>query len=179
MRTEEFNLQPHLVGGLVELRPLSADDWADLFAVAADPMIWELHPAHDRYKEEVFREYFRDALASGGALVALDRSNHKIIGSSRYVWHGPDPSELEIGWTFLARSYWGGIYNREMKRLMLDHAFTFVDQVIFMVGKTNLRSRKAMEKIGGVLTDRREMKTLYGNVVEHVVYQINKPGSFG
>jgi len=179
MRTERFNLQPHLIGELLELRPLSADDWEGLFAAAADPMIWNLHPARDRYKEEVFREYFQEALASGGALVAVDRRTQKIIGSSRYFWYGPEPSELEIGWTFLARSYWGGNYNGEMKRLMLDHAFMFVDHVIFLVGTTNLRSRKAIEKIGGVLTDRRERRTLHGSVVEHVVYQINKPASFG
>jgi N-acetyltransferase len=179
MQRERFNLQPHLVGELLELRPLLADDWEGLFAAATDPMIWELHPAHDRYKEEVFREYFQEALASGGALVALDRKTQKIIGSSRYFWYGPEPSELEIGWTFLARAYWGGNYNGEMKRLMLDYAFTFVDHVIFRVGTTNLRSRKAIEKIGGVLTDRRERITLNGNIVEHVVYQINKPASFG
>ncbi len=179
MRSERFNLQPHLVGELLELRPLSADDWEGLFAAAADPMIWELHPAHDRYKEEVFREYFQEALASGGALVALDRKTQKIIGSSRYFWYGAEPSELEIGWTFLARAYWGGNYNGEMKRLMLDYAFTFVDHVIFLVGTTNLRSRKAVEKIGGVLTDRRERRTLHGNIIEHVVYQVNKPAPFG
>jgi RimJ/RimL family protein N-acetyltransferase len=179
MRSERSNLQPHLVGELLELRPLSVDDWENLFAAAADPMIWKLHPSHDRYEEEVFREYFQQALESAGALVAVDRGTQKIIGSSRYFWHGPEPSELEIGWTFLVRSHWGGVYNGEMKRLMLDHAFTFVDHVIFLVGTTNLRSRKAVEKIGGVLTDRREKRTLRGNIVEHVVYQINRPAPFG
>jgi len=172
---KSFDLQPHLIGDLLELRPLLAVDWEGLFAAAADPMIWKLHPSHDRYKEDVFREYFLEALASKGALVAVDRKTQKIIGSSRYFWHGPEPSELEIGWTFLARSHWGGNYNGEMKRLMLDYAFTFVDHVIFRVGTTNLRSRRAIEKIGGVLTDRRERITLHGNIVEHVVYQINKP----
>ena len=148
MRRERFNLQPHLVGELLELRPLLADAWEGLFAAAADPMIWELHPAHDRYKEEVFREYFQEALASGGALVALDRKTQKIIGSSRYFWYGPEPSELEIGWTFLARAYWGGNYNGEMKRLManksIENASTFrlklpiysVISFIFYLGMT-------------------------------------------
>ena len=179
MRSERLNLQPHLVGELLELRPLSADDWEDLFAVASDPLIWQLHPSRDRYKEEVFREFFRDALVSGGALVAVDRASRKIIGSSRYFWYGPARRELEIGWTFLARSCWGGSYNGEMKRLMLDHAFRFVDHVIFLVGTTNLRSRKAIEKIGASLTDRRETRTLHGNTIEHVVYQINKPAPVG
>jgi RimJ/RimL family protein N-acetyltransferase len=174
-----FELQPHLVGDLLELRPLRPEDWEGLFAAAADPMIWELHPAHDRYQEDVFREYFLEALASGGALVAVDRQTQTIIGSSRYVRHGPEPSEVEIGWTFLVRSHWGGAYNGEMKRLMLDHAFAFVDHVVFLVGTTNLRSRKALEKIGAVLTDRRDTRTLHGHVVEHVVYQINKPAAIG
>ena len=179
MRSEKIDLQPYLVGDVLELRPLRADDWEGLFAAAADPMIWKLHPSRDRYKEEVFREYFHEALESKGALVAVDRKTQKIIGSSRYFWYGPEQSELEIGWTFLARSHWGGVYNGEMKRLMLAHAFTFVDSVIFLVGTANLRSRKAVEKIGGILTDRRDTRTLHGKVIEHVIYQINKPATFG
>ena len=72
------------------------------------------------------------------------------IGSSRYYGYEPELSEIEIGWTFLARSHWGGRANREVKRLMLDHAFTFVDTVIFWVGDENWRSQGAMTKIGGV-----------------------------
>lgn len=172
---KNFELQPHLIGDLLELRPLRPEDWEDLFQAASDPMIWELHPASDRYKEEVFREFFRDALASGGALVAVDRNTQKIIGSSRYHGYEPEKSEIEIGWTFLARSYWGGKYNAEMKRLMLDHAFKFADSVVFLVGSENLRSRRALEKIGAVLTEMRERINLNGTKVEHVVYQIKKP----
>jgi len=106
--------------------------------------------------------------------VAVDRKTQKIIGSSRYRWHAPPRSELEIGWTFLARSNWGGIYNQEMKYLMLTHAFQYVDAVIFLVGATNLRSGKALEKIGSTLTNRRESTTLHGKVIEHVIYQISK-----
>jgi len=175
IRVKSFELQPHLVGDLLELRPLRPEDWAGLFLAAADPMIWEQHPAHDRYKEEVFKEFFLDALKSGGALVALDRKTQTIIGSSRYFGYEPEKSEVEIGWTFLARSHWGGNYNGEMKRLMLHHAFRFVDNVVFLVGSTNFRSRRALEKIGGVLTDRREKRNLNGNIVDHVVYQIKKP----
>src|SRR5262249_58061999 len=120
------------VGELLELRPLSADDWEGLFAAAADPMIWELHPAHDRYKEEVFREYFQEALASGGALVALDRKTQKIIGSSRYFLYGAETSELEIGWKFFARAYWGGNFYGGVERLQLGYSFKFVVDVIFL-----------------------------------------------
>jgi N-acetyltransferase len=156
----------------MELRPMCSDDWEDLYAVAADPLIWEVHPARDRYKEERFREYFEEGLKSGGALVAVERKTGKIIGATRYYWYGP--TELEIGWTFLARSHWGGVYNAEMKRLMLDYAFQFVDRVIFLVGISNIRSQKAMEKIGSVLTERRVQRTLHGVTSEFVVFEIRK-----
>jgi len=171
-----LDLQPHLVGDLLELRPLRPEDWGGLFQAASDPKIWEVHPAHDRYKEEVFREYFREALESGGALVAVDRKSARIIGSSRYFRHGPDQGELEIGWTFLARAYWGGAYNAEMKRLMLDHAFQVIESVIFLVATTNARSRRAVEKVGAVLTDRIEQRTIHGANVDHVMYEIRRTG---
>ena len=166
-----MDLQPHLVGDLIELRPLAADDWTALVAAASDPRIGELHPVTGRYKEEVFREFFREALECKGALVAVDRKTRRIIGSSRYCWHEA-AGELEIGWTFLERAYWGGTYNGEMKRLMLSHAFTFADRVIFRVGATNVRSRRAVEKIGAVLTGRRETLTLHGKSIDHVIYEI-------
>lgn len=168
-----FELQPRLFGDLIELRPLENEDWDNLFRVASDPLIWEQHPAHDRYKEEVFKDFFQGALASGGAFVVIDRKTREIIGSSRYFGFDPDKKEIEIGWTFLARSYWGGKYNGELKRLMLDHAFTFVESVIFIIGETNVRSQKAIEKLGGVMRERREK---LGNepTVERV-YVIQKP----
>lgn len=170
-----FDLQPHLVGKLIELRPMRADDWKGLYGVASDPLIWEVHPAHDRHKEEHFREYFEEGLQAGGALVAIDRNTGKIIGASRYFWYGPEQSELEIGWTFLQRSHWGGVYNAEMKRLMLDYAFNFVDRVIFLVGIGNFRSQRAMTKIGGILTDRHVQRTLHGQTSEFLVFEIRRP----
>jgi N-acetyltransferase len=145
-----FELQPVLKGELLTLRPLRPEDFDDLYAVASDPLIWEQHPANDRYKPEVFSEFFRDALESGGALIALDSKDGRVIGSSRFNGYDEPASEIEIGWTFLDRSYWGGTYNREMKQLMLRHAFRFVKTVIFLVGPQNMRSQRAMEKIGGV-----------------------------
>ena len=145
-----FDLQPTLRGELLELRPLSAEDFADLYAAASDPLIWEQHPASDRYREDVFREFFRGALESGGAFVVLDRRNGRCIGSTRFLCYDEENSEVEIGYTFLARSHWGGRYNGEMKRLMLEHAFRFVRSVVFLVGPENHRSQRAVEKIGGV-----------------------------
>jgi RimJ/RimL family protein N-acetyltransferase len=144
-----FDLQPTLKGRFLELRPLRPDDFDELYAVAADPLLWEQHPAKDRYQEDVFKAFFHEALASG-ALVAIDSRDGRVIGSSRFHGYDPEQREVEIGWTFLARSHWGGVFNGEMKRLMLRHAFTFVDSVIFLVGPQNRRSQRAVEKIGGV-----------------------------
>jgi RimJ/RimL family protein N-acetyltransferase len=145
-----FDLQPILQGKLLELRPLRAEHFHDLYAVASDPLIWEQHPVTDRYKEGVFKDFFRESLQSGGALMVIDSRDGKAIGSSRFHGYDEGRSEIEIGWTFLARSHWGGIYNREMKQLMLRHAFRFVNSVVFLVSPENLRSQRAMEKIGGV-----------------------------
>jgi RimJ/RimL family protein N-acetyltransferase len=145
-----FDRQPALAGDLLELRPLAPHDFGDLYAVASDPLIWAQHPSRDRYKPAVFAAFFRDALESGGALVAIDRADGRIIGSSRYHGYDEQASEIEIGWTFLARSHWGGRFNKEMKDLMLRHAFRFVGRVVFLVGPGNIRSQRAMENIGGI-----------------------------
>src|SRR5438309_8484161 len=163
-----FDLQPILKGELLGLRPLRPEDFHDLYAVASDPLIWEQHPIKDRYKEEVFKGFFREALESGGALIAIDSKDGQVIGSLRFLGYVKEKSEIEIGWTFLARSHWGGIYNREMKQLMLRHAFQFVNSVIFLVGPQNLRSQRSMEKIGGVRVGSR----LDGHGRESLVYQI-------
>jgi RimJ/RimL family protein N-acetyltransferase len=163
-----FDLQPVLEGELLTLRPLRADDFDALFAVASDPLIWEQHPASDRYKPDVFRAFFDESLASGGALVARDREAERIIGSSRFYGYEKARSEIEIGWSFLARSHWGGRYNGEMKRLMLRHAFQFVERVVFLIGPNNYRSQRAIEKIGGVRAGMRPNSV----GLESVVYEI-------
>ena len=164
-----FDLQPALQGKLLSLRPLRSEDFQELFAVASDPLIWEQHPNNDRYQEEVFRKFFQDALDSGGALIAIDSKNGRVIGSSRFHAYSEQESEVEIGYTFLARSHWGGAYNGEMKQLMLRHTFQFVESVVFVIGPENLRSRKAVEKIGGVYE-----RTMAVRGSERVVYRITK-----
>jgi RimJ/RimL family protein N-acetyltransferase len=163
--------QPVLVGALLELRPLRADDFDALFRVASDPLIWEQHPDHDRHQRPVFQAFFDEALRSGGALVAIDRATGDVIGSSRYHGHDSERRLVEIGWTFLARAYWGGRYNGEMKRLMLEHAFRSVDRVLFVIGPDNRRSQRAVEKIGGVRTG----TATDGRGRERVVYEITPP----
>ncbi len=145
-----FDYQPVLKGDLVELRPLRFEDYGQLYAIAADPLLWAQHPVTNRHEQGSFQGFFHEALASGGALIAIDAKTQRVIGSSRFHGYNKGRSEVEIGWTFLARSHWGGIYNGEMKQLMLQHAFRFVNCVVFLVGLQNLRSQRAVEKIGGV-----------------------------
>lgn len=166
--------QPVLEGERLVLRPLVADDWEELYALASDPKLWELHPVSNRWQEPVFRAFFDEALSDGGALVAVDKTSGALAGSSQYRGFDPEASRVEIGWTFLGRNHWGGDTNREMKRLMLSHALKSVERVVFRVGETNLRSRRAMEKIGGRLTDRTERLDGPNGPIVHVVYEITR-----
>jgi RimJ/RimL family protein N-acetyltransferase len=174
-----FDLQPHLIGELVELRPLRAEDWPALFDVASDPLIWEQHPAKDRCKEDVFRKFFAKALdevnCAGGAFAVIDKTTGSIIGSTRFANLDPDKSEVEIGWTFLASSHWGGRYNGEMKQLMLDHAFQSVQSVYFLIGPDNIRSQKAVERIGATRNGMVEKPDSNGLLTRNIRYFINKP----
>ena len=144
-----FDLQPILHGRRLMLRPLEHRDVEALYAVASDPLIWEQHPVKDRHRRAVFDEWFAESASSGGALTVLDETG-EVIGSSRFHGYDEQRSEVEIGWTFLARSCWGGSVNGELKRLMLAHAFRFVDRVVFIVDPQNHRSQRAVAKIGAV-----------------------------
>lgn len=166
--------QPVLEGERLLLRPLREDDRAALYAVARDPAVWALHPVGTRWQEPVFQPYFDNLIASGGALAVIERSEERIVGTSSYCPLPSDPAAIEIGWTFLTPSLWGGSYNRELKRLMLIHAHRFVDRVVFRVGIDNLRSRRAMEKIGGVLTDETEVIETAAGPVPYVYYEITR-----
>lgn len=144
----KLDLQPTLVGELLELRPLKPADFHALHDAAKDPLIWEQHPEPDRYKKDVFQRYFDSAIASKGAFAIIERKTGRIIGSSRYYNFKPQENEIEIGWTFLERAYWGGKYNSELKKLMINYAFQFVKQIVFVIGINNLRSQKAIQTIG-------------------------------
>jgi RimJ/RimL family protein N-acetyltransferase len=145
-----FELQPQIHNALIKLEPLGPGDFEDLYAVAADPRIWEQHPSRDRYQRDVFQNFFKGAIESGGAFRILDQATGALIGSSRFYDYDETLRKVSIGYTFIARSHWASGYNRALKQLMLDHAFRFVDRVTFQVGVDNWRSRKAMEKLGGI-----------------------------
>ena len=146
-----LNLQPTLENDLVLLRPVKTDDFDTLYTTANDPLIWELHQNPDRYKKSVFKNFFKDAIESKGAFVIIDKQTNKVIGSSRYKLASSSDDAVEIGWTFLSRDYWGGIYNKSFKELMIDHAFKNFKYILFHVDQNNFRSQKAVQKLGGVL----------------------------
>src|SRR5437660_7049753 len=170
MTDVKFDLQSTLTGELIELRPLTLDDFDALFAAASDPLIWEQHPEQDRYKRDVFQKYFDGAIESKGAFAIIERKTGSIIGSSRYC--NLKDREVEIGWTFLERAFWGGAYNGELKSLMLDHAFRFVDRVVFVVGEDNIRSQKALAKIGASFLKKTQLPADDGTIKRNFVFVI-------
>ncbi|WP_435623275.1 GNAT family N-acetyltransferase [Flagellimonas sp.] len=143
----DFDFQPKLENDLIRLRPLRAEDFTPLLNVASDPKIWEQHPDKERHTLKGFKVFFESSLASKGCLVVIDRESRAIIGSSRYKMHPNEEDAIEIGWTFLARQYWGGSYNGSVKTLMIDHAFQYVSKILFFVDRYNVRSQKAVENL--------------------------------
>lgn len=170
----DFNFKLTLLGPNIRLRPLHADDFEELYSAASDPKIWEQHPEPTRYQRNVFENsFFKGAVASDTAFVAIDNTTDRIIGSSRYYEWDAQSAEVAIGFTFLACSHWGGTTNGEMKKLMLDHAFQWANVVWLHIGKDNWRSRKAAEKIGAIFTHM-EQKEINGQVRETAFYKIEK-----
>lgn len=169
-----FQLQPtHLENALIKLLPLQESDAERLYAVAADPLIWEGHPKKDRYKKEEFLAYFNSAVKDKNGLLVFEKASNELIGSTRFYAYQPEQLSLAIGFTFLVRKFWGGKYNAALKKLMIDYAFKFVDVVVFHIGITNIRSQKAVEKIGAIKTKEIEMD-FNGTKQPYLEYEIKK-----
>jgi N-acetyltransferase len=171
---QTFDLQPILEGRLLILRPLVGDDFESLYAVSSDPLIWEQHPERTRYQRDVFQKFFQAALDSKGALIAVDAKTEEVLGSSRFTGLDVNLNQVEVGYTFLARKCWGKGFNSEMKKLMLNHAFQYVNKVVFYIGETNLRSRKAIEKVGAQLLKKIERQPKEGAKYFATIYGLEK-----
>lgn len=150
MSAPDFDCQPDLCASTLRLKPLAYSDFKGMFLAAADPEIWGGHPARDRYKREVFEAYFASLLATKKALAVVDIASGDIVGTSSYYTPPDLPNSIAIGFTFLVRAKWGGPSNRELKQLMLEHAFTAYDIVYFHIAPTNIRSQTATMKLGAV-----------------------------
>ena len=170
-----FDLQLiSLKDDFVTLHPLKPGDFEALYEVASDPLIWEQHPNKDRYKKAVFENFFEDALKSGGAFLILNTKTNQAIGSSRFYEYNELEKTVVIGYTFLAKDHWGTVYNRALKKIMIDHAFKFVNVVVFYIGSENIRSQKAISKLGAFKVGETETE-YYGEAKKlNYIYQIKK-----
>lgn len=168
-----LDFQVILENKLIRLEPLESFHFDALYEAAKDPLIWTQHTSN-RFKTEEFALFFKESMESKGALVVIDNSKQNIIGSSRFKQVASDESIVEIGWSFLAREYWGGTYNRSMKKLMIEHAFTSKSSVLFYIAKENIRSQRACEKIGGVKVDKEQYLELAKGKPNHFIYMIHK-----
>jgi RimJ/RimL family protein N-acetyltransferase len=170
-----FDLQPtYLHDGLIKLIPLNESDFDRLFEVASNPLVWEQHPNPNRYQLEDFTNYFKGAIESKGAFLVIDSATNETVGCSRYYDYNEAGNSVLIGYTFIGTQFWGNGYNDSLKKLMLDYAFQFVDKVYFHIGAHNIRSQKAIGKIGAVKVDEFEVE-YYGEPGKlNFVYLINK-----
>lgn len=171
---KDLDLQPVLENEFVKIIPLRNTDFERLYEVASDPLLWEQHPNKDRYKKEVFENFFKGAMESGGAFVVHDSKTGETIGSSRYYGYEKENDLVSVGYTFIARDHWGSTYNHALKKLMLDHAFESVSTVLFHIGAENIRSQKAILKLRAVKTDELLMK-YYGEAEKlNFIYTMTK-----
>ncbi|OXG02274.1 hypothetical protein BC749_10537 [Flavobacterium araucananum] len=172
MNNSEFNLQPALLEDeITKLVPLQESDFDALYKVASDPLIWEQHPMKDRYKIEVFRSFFDAAINSKSAFLILDKKTNEIVGNTRYYDYNPERSSIAIGFTFIARKFWGGLYNKSNKKLLIDYAFQHVDSILFHIGADNIRSQKAVAKLGGLKVAEMNV-TSNGVDIPHFEYEL-------
>jgi RimJ/RimL family protein N-acetyltransferase len=166
-------LQPTLIGARVTLRPVRVDDLDAMHQAASDPEVWAQHSEKNRHERAVFARFFKSALECGGGLVIVDNATGNVIGSSRHYDWNPADESVVIGYTFLARAYWGGATNGEVKQLMIEHAFGFARTVWFHVSPGNVRSQRALERIGARL-DRRELIPVGGVPSERMIYRVDR-----
>ncbi len=171
-----MSLQTYIIlqNELIRIEPLKETDFDILYAIASDPLIWEQHPNKDRYKKDVFENFFRGAMESKGAFLVYDNETGKVIGSSRYYDVDEKANSVLIGYTFIARSHWGGKYNPSLKKLMLDYAFKFFEKVHFHIGANNIRSQKAIEKLGALKIGEIEVAYFGEATKSNFVYEISK-----
>lgn len=167
-----MNIQT-LENDIVRLVPMMETDFDRLHKVASDPDIWDQHPDKFRYEKEVFQKFFRSAMESERAYLIFDKATEELIGGTRYYEYKPEENSVAIGYTFFARSFWGGPHNRATKELMLDYAFQHVGKVLFHVAAENFRSQKAVLKLGAQQIGTLDLE-ISGNDTPHLEFAIDK-----
>jgi len=144
-----------LDGQLVQLITLNKDHFSELESLATDKRIWQYY-VYDGSDGNRLRAVLNAALADmlkGVQLpfVVFLKSEKRLIGSTRFMDIQPLHRKLEIGSTWLHPDYWGSEANLECKLLLLTYCFEKAEalRVQFKTDENNIRSRKAIEKIGG------------------------------
>jgi len=144
-----------LTGETVDLIPLSKTHFAELEKIAKDPRIWEFY-TFDCSQSEKFLTVYATALITRDRglefpFVIVHKKTNQIIGSTRFLDIQEKHRKLEIGWTWLHPDYWATEINLECKLLLLSHCFETLKtlRVQIKTDANNIRSRKAIEKIGG------------------------------
>lgn len=149
---------PHptvLTGETVQLFPLEASHQDALYEVASDPVLWTHIPVNGSVREN-FDQLIGQALQERAAgrqypFVIFHQPTQRLIGSTRFIDIEPRDRKLEIGFTYIMREYWGTNINFECKLLLMTYAFETLEaiRVQLKTKDTNIRSRTAIEKIGG------------------------------
>lgn len=144
-----------LTGQTVELRSISKDHFTELEAVAKNKKIWEFYP-FDGSDSNTFAHIFNGAIierekGNQFPFVIFHQQQNKIIGSTRFLDIQEKHKKLEIGSTWLHPDYWATAINPECKLLLLQYCFENLHavRVQLKTDENNIRSRKAIEKIGG------------------------------
>lgn len=143
-----------LEGYFVTLQKLSFEHLEALAQVAQNPIIWRNLPI-EGWQRPIFNKWITKSLQeqeNGNALVfvIMEAATNRIIGTTRFQDICHEHRKTDIGWTWFAPEAWGLGFNLEAKNMMLTHAFENwnVLKVGFKVDERNLRSQRALEKIG-------------------------------
>jgi RimJ/RimL family protein N-acetyltransferase len=149
------NLLIKLVGKQVQLAPLDESNFENLISLSKEKQIWQ-HYVIDGSNTENMQQSLEVALlerekGTQYPFVILKLDDGEVIGSTRFLDIQENHKKLEIGWTWLHPNYWGTKINLECKMLLLTYCFEelSVQRVQLKTDENNLRSRKAIEKIGG------------------------------
>jgi RimJ/RimL family protein N-acetyltransferase len=169
-----FSIPARLENERVILSQLVPSDFATLYKVASDPVIWEQHPNRDRWKLPVFQKFFEGATACKGAYKVVEKSSGDVVGSTRFYDFDGDDDWLSIGYTFYGTTYWGTGLNTSVKVMMLDYAFRYVSSVYFHVGACNRRSQVAVSRLGAEKVSQEEIAYYGESAVLNYVYESKK-----
>ncbi len=145
-----------LEGEMVRLVPLERDHFPALLKIGADSRIWE-YMSVDGSDEGRLLQLLESAVLKRATkeqypFAVIEKATGAVVGSTMFHNIFPQHRKLEIGWTWYAPSLWRTGVNRECKYLLLNYCFDVLAaiRVQLVTDEINVRSRKAIEGIGGV-----------------------------